>query len=142
MLRPSWYFVRLWYSDLLARSLHSQDSRGGCPAAVLVCRESARLQSQRASFHHMIERRTQAAMIVVLDRHESEGLEHAVGQFLHRAEDFGHAVYRASLRLKRDFHEVALSQRLRQAQQASGHGDGLEFRFRAASVFQPNRSQD
>ena len=81
-------------------------------------------------------------MVVVLKRHEAERLQHAGCQLLHRAEDFGHAVHRAGLRLKGNFYKVALSQRVGQAQQASGHGDGLEFRFGAAAVFQAYRSQD
>jgi hypothetical protein len=90
----------------------------------------------------MIEGSAQAAVVVVLKGHKSKGLQNAVGHLPHRAEDFCHAVHRASLRLKRDFHEVTLSQRLRQAQQASGHGNGLEFRFSAAAVFEPDGSQD
>jgi hypothetical protein len=31
---------------------------------------------------------------------------------------------------------------LRQAQQTSSHGDGLEFRFGAAAVFEPDGSQN
>jgi len=81
-------------------------------------------------------------MVVILDGHEAEGLQDAVGQLLHGAQDFGHAVHRAGLRLEGYFDKVALPERLRDAQQASGHGDGLEFSFRAASVFQANRSQD
>jgi hypothetical protein len=42
---------------------------------------------------------------------------------------------RSGLRLKCDFDEIALSQRLVQAQQASGHRDGLEIGFRAAAIF-------
>src|SRR6202012_1190326 len=34
------------------------------------------------------------------------------------------------------------SQRLPQPQQTSGHGDGLQFRFLAPAIFQPDRSQD
>jgi len=39
------------------------------------------------------------------------------------------------LRLKRNLDEIALSQRLRQTQQASGRGNGLEFSFGAAAIF-------
>jgi hypothetical protein len=77
-------------------------------------------------------------MVVVLDCHEAEGLQHTVSQLLHRAQDFRHAMHRSGLSLEGDFHEIALSQRLRQAQQASGHGDGLEFSFGAAAVFEPD----
>jgi len=81
-------------------------------------------------------------MVVVLDGHEAEGLQHAVSQLLHGAEDFCHPVHWTGLRLEGNFDKVALPERLRDTQQASGYGDGLEFGFRAASVFQTNRSQD
>jgi hypothetical protein len=81
-------------------------------------------------------------MVVVLDRHEAERLQHAVIELAGRSENFGHPVHRASLRLEGNFDEVTLAERLRQAQQASGYGDGLEFRFRTAAVFKANRSQN
>ena len=81
-------------------------------------------------------------MVVVFDRHEAEGLQHAVGQLPHGTEDFGHAVHRTGLCLKSDFDEVARAKRLLQAQQASRSRDGLEFGFRAAAIFKTNRSQD
>lgn len=81
-------------------------------------------------------------MVVIFNSDESERLQHALSRFLHGAEDFGHAMNRASLSLKGDFNEVALRQRLRQAQQSAGCGNGLKFRFRAAAVFETDRSQD
>lgn len=90
----------------------------------------------------MIERGAQPAMVVVFNGHKTEWLQHAVLQAPRRAEDFCHSVDRAGLRLKGDFDEVSLRQRLRDAQQASGHGDGLQFGFGAAAVFEANRSQD
>jgi hypothetical protein len=81
-------------------------------------------------------------VVIVFEGHKSKRLQNTVGHLPHWAQDFCHSMHRASLRLKRDFHEVTLSQRLCQAQQASGHGDGLEFRFRAAAVFEPDSSQD
>jgi len=81
-------------------------------------------------------------MVVVLQRHKAERLQNAVGHLPRRAEDFSHAVHRASLRLKSNFNEVALSQRMGQVQKASGHGNGLEFSFGAAAVFETDRSQD
>jgi len=81
-------------------------------------------------------------MVIVLDRHEAERLQHAVVELTGRAENFGHPVYRAGLRLEGNFDEVTFAQGLRQAQQASGYRDGLEFRFRTASVFKANRSQN
>jgi|HubBroStandDraft_6_1064221.scaffolds.fasta_scaffold4938568_1 hypothetical protein len=81
-------------------------------------------------------------MVVVLDRHEAERLQYAVVELTRRAENFGHPMNRAGLRLEGNFDEVALAQGLRQAQQASGYRDGLEFRFRTAAVFKANRSQN
>ena len=81
-------------------------------------------------------------MVVIFERDETEGLKNPIRHVTHRAEDFGHAVYWSGLGLKRNFDEVALSQRLRDAQQSSGDGDGLEFRFGAAAVFEPDGSQD
>ena len=81
-----------------------------------------------------------AAVIVVLDGHEAEGLQHAVGKLAHRAEHFGHTVHRTGLCLEGDFNEVSLPERMLQAEQASGGGNGLEFGFRTATVFQTNGS--
>ena len=81
-------------------------------------------------------------MIIILDGYKAERLQHAVLQAPHRAEEFGHSVYRAGLRLEGDFDKVSLRERLRHAQQASGYGNGLEFCFGAAAVFEADRSQD
>jgi hypothetical protein len=90
----------------------------------------------------MIKRRTKAAMIVVLNRHKTEGLQNSVCHFPHGAEDFGHAMHRASLRLEGNFDKVALGERLGQTEQSSGHGNGLEVGFGAAAIFEPDRSQN
>jgi hypothetical protein len=81
-------------------------------------------------------------MIVVLKGDEPEGLQHSVRHPLHGAENFRHPVDRPGLRLKGNFDEVALCQRLRQSEQAAGHGNGLQFCFGAAAIFEANRSQD
>ena len=81
-------------------------------------------------------------MVIVLDGYETEGLQHAVSQLLGRAQDFGHAMHRAGLCLKGNFYKVARAQRLLEAQQASGDGDGLEFGSGAAPIFETNRSQN
>ncbi len=81
-------------------------------------------------------------MVVVFEGDEAERLQHAVLQAPHGAEDFGHSMYRASLGLEGNFDEVALRQRLRQPEQAAGHGNGLQFCFGAAAIFEANRSQD
>jgi len=90
----------------------------------------------------MFQRRSQAPVVVILNGDEAEGLQHTLVRLSHGAEDFGHGVHRAGLRLKRDFHEIALPQRLGQTQQPSGHGDGLEFGFGSAAVLESYRSQD
>jgi hypothetical protein len=74
-------------------------------------------------------------MVLVLQSDEAERLLHAVRHLPHGAENLGHSVHRPSLRLKGNFDEVALCQRLGQLQQATGHGNGLEFSFSAAAVF-------
>ncbi len=81
-------------------------------------------------------------MVVILDRHKAERLQHAVIELAGRTENFGHPVHRAGLRLEGNFDEVTFAKRLRQAQQTSGYRDGLEFRFRTAAVFKANRSQN
>ena len=105
-------------------------------------RKRARLQAHRTPIDHVIERGAQAAMVVVLKRDEAERLQDSAGRLAHGTQDFRHAVNRAGLRLKGHLDEVALRQRLRQLQQAAGDGDGLKFRFCAAAVFEPDRSQD
>ena len=81
-------------------------------------------------------------MVVILKGHEAEWLQDTVRDTVHRAQSFSHAVNRARLGLKSNFDEIALRQRLCQAQQSAGCGDGLQFRFGTASVFEPDRSQD
>ena len=81
-------------------------------------------------------------MVIVLDGHEPEGLQHAVIQLPGRAENLGHCVHRSGLGLKGNFYKIALSQRMGDPQQASGYGDGLQFSFGASAVFETDRSQD
>jgi len=81
-------------------------------------------------------------MVVVLNRDEAKRLQDSIIRLSRRTENFSHPVHRPGLRLKRDFDKVAAPQRLGQAQQASGHGNGLEFSFGTTAVFQTNRSQD
>ena len=81
-------------------------------------------------------------MVVVFDGHEAKGLQNTVGELARRAEDFGHAVNGAGLRLEGDFDEVSLAERMLQAEQASGGGDGLEFGFGTAAVFETNGSEN
>jgi hypothetical protein len=81
-------------------------------------------------------------VVIILKGHEAERLQHAIRHIAHRAQSFSHPVDRAGLGLKSDLDEITLRQRLCEAQQPAGCGDGLEFRFGAASVFEANRSQD
>ena len=74
-------------------------------------------------------------MVLILKRDEAEWLQHAVAQLAHGGKGFGHAVNRPSLRLKGNFDEVALRQRLRQLQQSASHRYGLKFSFGAPPVF-------
>jgi hypothetical protein len=107
-----------------------------------VRREGARFDAQQMPVHDVIERGAQTPVIVIFNSHEAECLQHAFGCGSHRTQDFGHAVHWSGLRLKCDFDEVALCQRLRQAQQSAGGGYGLKFSFGAAAIFKTNRSQD
>jgi hypothetical protein len=81
-------------------------------------------------------------MVVVLKRNEAEGLQDTIGHFPHRRKNFGHAVHRTGLRLKGNFDEVSLPQRMGQLQQTASHGNSLELRFGASAVFETDRSQD
>ncbi len=81
-------------------------------------------------------------MIVVFKRDEAEGLQDTIFHFPRRGKNLGHAVHRSGLRLKSNFDEVALSQRMGHLQQAAGHGNSLEFGFGASAVFETDRSQD
>jgi len=89
----------------------------------------------------MVERGAQSPVVVVLNCHETERLQHAVVELPRGAEDFGHTVNRSGLGLEGHFNEIASAEGLGQTQQASSHRDALEFSFRAAAIFEPNRSQ-
>jgi len=104
--------------------------------------EGAGLQACHVAGNYVIERGAEAAVVVVFERDEAEGLQDSVGRFLRWAQNFGHAVYRSGLGLKCDFDEDSLTQRLREAKQASGGRDGLESGFGAASVFKTDGSED
>jgi len=101
----------------------------------LVRRETAGLQAQQFPVHDVIERGTQAAMVVILKRDEAERLQYTVVHLLRGAEDFRHSMYRPGLRLEGNFNEVALRQAGCELQQAASNGNGLEFSFGAAAVF-------
>lgn len=81
-------------------------------------------------------------MVIILERYKAERLQNCARQLPRRTEKFRHAMNRTRLRLKSNFDEVALAQALRHLQQSPSHGNGLEFGFGAAAVFESNRSQD
>ena len=81
-------------------------------------------------------------MIIIFDGHKPEWLQHSIGHTSRRAQNLGHAMHRPGLRLERNFDEVTLRQRLSQPEQAARYRDGLQFSFRAASIFQTDRSQN
>jgi len=56
----------------------------------------------------MVDRHAQAAMVIVSERHETEGLQNALRGLARGTQDFGHALHRAGFRLKRNFNEIAL----------------------------------
>jgi hypothetical protein len=74
-------------------------------------------------------------MIVVFERHETEGLQNSGGRFPHRAENFRHAADGSGLRLECDFGKGALRQRIAQMQQSAGCGNGSKFSSSAVAVF-------
>jgi hypothetical protein len=104
--------------------------------------KQAGLYAQQAPIRDVIEGGPQAAMVVILKRHKAKWLQHAIGHLAHGSKNLGHTVHRACLGLKGNFDEVTLAQRLGHLQQATGHGNSLEFSFCAAAIFETNRSQD
>jgi len=97
--------------------------------------EHGRLQSQQTPVRYMIDRRSQAAVVVILERDEAERLQHSARRLLQGAENFSHAVHRTRLRLKCEFDERSGSKRMLQLQQPAGYGNGLKFSFSAPAVF-------
>ncbi len=88
-------------------------ARSSYATRALVPRERARLQTHLTPVHHVIERGAEAAVVLILERHEAERLKHSIRRLLCGAEDFGHAVHRAGLRLKSNFDEITLAERTR-----------------------------
>lgn len=60
-------------------------------------------------------------MVVITQRDKTKGLQHAVGSFARCFENLSHTLDRAGFRLKSDFDKIALSERTRQAEKATGH---------------------
>ena len=83
----------------------------------------------------MIERRAEAAVVVILERDETKWLQHTSRRLAHGAEDFGHAVYGARMRLKRKFNEGTAAERSRQLQESARRRNGLKFGFCTPAIF-------
>jgi hypothetical protein len=83
----------------------------------------------------MIQRGTQAPVVVVLERDKPERLQHALRRLAHGTKNLSHTVDRALLSLKGNFDEVTTGKRTRQLQQSSGCGNGLEFSFSVPAIF-------
>lgn len=74
-------------------------------------------------------------MVVILEGHEAEWLEHALRRFSCSPKDFSHAVHGSSLGLKCEFNERAVDEWILHLQQSAGHGNGLQFSFCATAIF-------
>src|SRR5580704_5704294 len=81
-------------------------------------------------------------MIVVLERDEAKGLQSSVLGFSRWLEDLRHGFHGARCRFDSDLDQIALLQGSGQSQHATGFGNGLQLRARAASVrqFDDNRN--
>src|SRR5436190_23878159 len=65
-------------------------------------------------------------MRIVIEGYESKRLEHASLTFSHRMQHFRHAMDIAGLSLKRNFHEIAFREALRELQQSAVKGNNLD----------------
>jgi hypothetical protein len=83
----------------------------------------------------MIDRRAQAAVVVILERDEAERLQYSVHRLPHGAQDLSHAMDWPRLRLKCQFDERTGSKGMLQLQQSTGHGDALEFSSCTPAIF-------
>ena len=96
----------------------------------------ARANSLKTSVGHGIDRHAQGAVIVIAESDEAEGLQRSLAGSSNWGEHFGHASDRATLQMKGNFDEIALSEGPGKAQQAASNGNGLKFSFGALTVFQ------
>jgi hypothetical protein len=81
-------------------------------------------------------------VVVVPERHEAEGLQHACCRGAGGTEDFGHALHGAGFCLEGDLDEIAFPQALSHLEHAAGDRNTSEFSSRASAIFQTNRSQN
>jgi len=91
---------------------------------------------------NVIERCSQTAVVIILQRHEAEGLQHACCAGAGGTEDFGHALHGAGFCLEGDLDEIAVPQAMSHLEQAAGDRNASEFSSSAPAIFQTNRSQD
>jgi hypothetical protein len=104
--------------------------------------EYGRPQPKRIPIYNVIHGSSQPSMIIIFEGNEAERLQYPRISFAQGCENFGHAVHRARLGLKREFDKRSASQGMLHLQQATGDGNRLKFRSCAASIFQTNRSED
>jgi hypothetical protein len=90
----------------------------------------------------MIDGHSEPAVVVVPERHEAEGLQHACRAGAGGTEDFGHALHGAGFCLEGDLDEIAVPQAMSHLEQAAGDRNASEFSSSAPAIFQTNRSQD
>jgi hypothetical protein len=83
----------------------------------------------------MIDGDSKAAVVIVPERHEAEGLQHPRCRFARRTEDFGHALHWAGFCLKGNLNEIALAQGLSHVEQPAGDRNCLEFSSCASAIF-------
>jgi len=76
----------------------------------------------------------QYTMMIVVERDETERLEHHVGPAAYWFQHFGHALHIARLGLECDLDEVTFRQRLRHLQKTAGGGDCLQLGLGALAV--------
>ena len=97
--------------------------------------EDRRLQAQQAAIIYVLERSSQAPVVVILQRHEAEWLQHTVPRLPHWRENLGHTSDWACLGLKCDLNEIAFSERMWNLQQPARRGYGLKFSFSVPAIF-------
>src|SRR6266568_541026 len=81
-------------------------------------------------------------MVIIAERHESEGLKRSFAVGTKRAEHLGHSSHGATLNLESDLNKVALAQRSAKAQQTAGNGNRLEFSFGALTILQHDQCRN
>ena len=77
-------------------------------------------------------------MRIVIEGYESKRLEHASLTFSHRMQHFRHAMDIAGLSLKRNFHEIAFREALRELQQSAVKGNNLDVALGMLAIAELN----